>query len=167
MLVQTGGDWSAPLDDVFIHFDYARATARGYPFQWSEGNGFSSGNTSLSYPFVLAFGYWVGFRGLSLMHWAAIVACLSTLGFLLAVARLTAPLPRWTKYLIPPVLLSLGALDWSLFSGMENAFHLGVFGLALVPTLAAARATEHSRARWLGWIAGVAGALLFWTRPES
>jgi hypothetical protein len=39
---QTGGVWSAPLDDVFIHFDYARATARGYPFQWSEGNGYSS-----------------------------------------------------------------------------------------------------------------------------
>src|SRR5438105_4470490 len=73
MRVQTGGEWSAPLDDVFIHFDYARATARGYPFQWSEGNGFSSGNTSLSYPFVLAFGYWVGFRGLLLMKWAAIV----------------------------------------------------------------------------------------------
>src|SRR5690606_6552882 len=26
--------WSAPLDDVFIHFDFARATARGYPLQW-------------------------------------------------------------------------------------------------------------------------------------
>ena len=23
----TGGEWSAPLDDVFIHFDFARATA--------------------------------------------------------------------------------------------------------------------------------------------
>src|SRR6202012_4994833 len=36
---QTHGVWSAPLDDVFIHFDYARATAPGYPFQWSAGNG--------------------------------------------------------------------------------------------------------------------------------
>jgi len=39
MLEATGGEWSAPLDDVFIHFDFARSTARGYPFQWSEGNG--------------------------------------------------------------------------------------------------------------------------------
>src|SRR5688572_31778734 len=39
-------DWSAPLDDVFIHFDFARAIARGYPFQWSEGNGYSSGGSS-------------------------------------------------------------------------------------------------------------------------
>src|SRR5438874_10295190 len=76
MLVQTGGEWSAPLDDVFIHFDYARATARGFPFQWSVGNGYSSGNTSLLYPFVLAAGYLAGFRAASIMIWAGIVACL-------------------------------------------------------------------------------------------
>ena len=61
MLKQTGGEWSAPLDDVFIHFDYARATARGHPFEWVDGNGYSSGNTSLLYPFVLALGYWSAF----------------------------------------------------------------------------------------------------------
>ena len=33
LLKQTGGEWSAPLDDVFIHFDYARSTAEGAPFQ--------------------------------------------------------------------------------------------------------------------------------------
>jgi len=165
---QTHGAWSAPLDDVFIHFDYARATARGYPFQWSEGNGFSSGNTSVAYPFVLALGYLVGFRGISLMLWAAIVACVCTLGFLLASARLTEPLGRWAKYLIPPAVLSLGALDWSLFSGMENAFHLGVWGLTLVATLDLIHAAEAGRSiRLRGWLAGWAGALLFATRPES
>lgn len=174
---QTGGDWSAPLDDVFIHFDYARATARGYPFQWSEGNGFSSGNTSLSYPFVLALGYLIGFRGLLLMQWAAIVACVSTLGFLLAGARLLEPVGRWAKYLLPPVALSVGALDWSLFSGMENAFHLGVWALSLVATLSLVEAAGEPHARGataarrrlvgLGWLAGLAGALLYATRPES
>lgn len=169
---QTNGVWSAPLDDVFIHFDYARAIARGYPFQWSEGNGFSSGNTSLAYPFVLAIGYLLGFRELSLMLWAAIVAALATLGFLLAAAELTAPLGRWAKYLIPPAVLSLGALDWSLWSGMENAFHLGVWGLALSATLATVRAASAAKKsasalRLHGWLAGLAGALLFVTRPES
>ncbi|MGK4007585.1 hypothetical protein WMF31_33500 [Sorangium sp. So ce1036] len=176
---QTGGIWSAPLDDVFIHFDYARATARGYPFEWSEGNGFSSGNTSLSYPFVLALGYLIGFRGLLLMQWAAIVACASTLGFLLAGARLLEPIGRWAKYLLPPVALSIGALDWSLFSGMENAFHLGVWGLATVVALSVVRAAGAPGARSaraaaperrlarLGWAAGLAGALLYATRPES
>ena len=176
---QTRGVWSAPLDDVFIHFDYARATARGYPFQWSEGNGFSSGNTSLAYPFVLALGYWVGFRdqgtASALMLWAAIVACVSTLVFFAAAKRLTEPLGRWAKYLIPPAILSLGALDWSLFSGMENAFHLGVWGVFLVTALAVGkaagapidRALAQKLAARRGWLAGLAGALLFATRPES
>ncbi|WP_433933172.1 hypothetical protein AB3662_03045 [Sorangium cellulosum] len=182
---QTGGMWSAPLDDVFIHFDYARATARGYPFEWSEGNGFSSGNTSLSYPFVLALGYLIGFRGLLLMQWAAIVACASTLGFLLVGARLLEPIGRWAKYLLPPVALCIGALDWSLFSGMENAFHLGVWALATLAALEVARAASVPRAprdpggagdraaapakrlARLGWLAGLAGALLYVTRPES
>lgn len=182
---QTGGMWSAPLDDVFIHFDYARATARGYPFEWSEGNGFSSGNTSLSYPFVLALGYLIGFRGLLLMQWAAIVACASTLGFLLVGARLLEPIGRWAKYLLPPVALCIGALDWSLFSGMENAFHLGVWALATLAALEVARAASVPRAprdpggagdraappskrlARLGWLAGLAGALLYATRPES
>src|SRR5439155_27355529 len=106
MHLQTNGVWSAPLDDVFIHFDYARASARGYPFQWCAGNGYSSGNTSLTYPFVLAFGWLVGFRGLSLMEWAALVACWSTFGFLLAAGRLAEPLGRWPKYLLPPAILS-------------------------------------------------------------
>src|SRR4051812_39797465 len=39
------GTWSAPLDDVFIHFDFAREVTRGHPFQWSEGAGYSSGGT--------------------------------------------------------------------------------------------------------------------------
>jgi hypothetical protein len=165
---QTHGVWSAPLDDVFIHFDYARAIARGYPFQWSEGNGFSSGNTSLAYPFVLAIGYLLGFRQLSLMHWAAIVAAISMLGFFMAAARLTHPLGRWAKYLLPPAVLSLGALDWSLFSGMENAFHLGVWGLGLAATLDVVSAAERGEPiRLRGWLAGLAGALLFVTRPES
>src|SRR5687767_13469159 len=53
----TLGQWSAPLDDVFIHFDFARSAAQGHPFEWISGNGYSSGSTSLIYPFVLAVGY--------------------------------------------------------------------------------------------------------------
>ncbi|UQA63667.1 hypothetical protein E8A73_015930 [Polyangium aurulentum] len=166
--LQTRGSWSAPLDDVFIHFDYARATARGFPFEWSEGNGFSSGNTSLLYPFTLAVGYFAGFRSLDLMAWAAFVACVSTLVFLVVCGRMLEPLGRWAKYLVPPAVMSLGALDWSLFSGMENAFHLGVWAVMLLPTLVlVARSSDAHAVRRYGWIAGGAGVLLYATRPES
>ena len=168
MHLQTRGEWSAPLDDVFIHFDYARAAARGFPFEWSEGNGFSSGNTSILYPFVLALGYLFGFRNTNLMSWAALVAIVSMTVFFVVVGRAIDPLSRAAKYLVPPAVLSMGALAWSLWSGMENAFHLGVWALMLVPTLALANESSDLRAvRRYAWLMGFAGVLLFLTRPES
>lgn len=171
LLLQTGGSWSAPLDDVFIHFDYARAFARGYPFQWSEGNGFSSGNTSLSYPVVLGIGYWVGLRDARLMLWAAIVAGASVLGLLWWARHLAEPrhggMGTWAKYLLPPALLSMGALNWTLWSGMENALHLGLWGLYMRAVLWATEATALESAQRRVWLSGAVGALLVATRPES
>ena len=168
MLRQTGGEWSAPLDDVFIHFDYARATARGYPFQWSIGNGYSSGNTSLLYPFVLAAGYLAGFREASLMIWAGIVACTSVFALLLAGQRLVAGEPAWAKYLCPPAIFAIGALDWSLFSGMEVALFLGIWSGALVAALdEAERAALSAAAPSREWALGLWGAALVVTRPEG
>jgi hypothetical protein len=171
MLVQTGGEWSAPLDDVFIHFDYARSTARGYPFEWSPGNGYSSGNTSLLYPFILALGYLTGFRGPFLMVWAGIVACVSVFGLLVATRRLFEPFPPWAKYVAPIAIFSIGALDWSLFSGMEVAFFLGIWGGALGAALElAARVSDGAPAdgrSFRDWELGLWGLLLVVTRPEG
>lgn len=157
--------WSAPLDDVFIHFDFARSAARGYPFEWSEGNGYSSGGTSLLYPFVLSLGYVFGYTGLSQVLWSGIVACISVWALLLAAPRMMAHLPWWTKYLLPPLLLSIGGLNWSLFSGMEVAFFLAVWGLCLVcwDRLIHRRSFEHPPALALG----LSCAVLVATRPES
>jgi hypothetical protein len=174
MLRQTGGEWSAPLDDVFIHFDYARATARGHPFEWVAGNGYSSGDTSLSYPFVLAIGWAAGFRGERLVVWSAIVAMVSVFGTLLATRSLffeAAKNPRdvWARlssFVLPPVLLGVGALDWTLWSGMEVAFFLAVWALALCAFLALDRA-RGTRAKKLAWLLGLAGAMLVVTRPEG
>jgi hypothetical protein len=125
-------DWSAPLDDVFIHFDFARSAARGHPFEWSAGNGYSSGGTSLLYPFVLVPGIWLGFRGESLMHFAAIVASTSVFATLLGSRRLFRGLSPWTALFAPPLFLAVGALDWSLFSGMEVAFFLAVWAMTFI-----------------------------------
>jgi len=163
------GSWSAPLDDVFIHFDFARETARGHPFQWSEGAGYSSGGTSLLYPFVLGVGYLLGFRKLELMAWAAVVACVGVFALLIAARRLFAALPRWTSYLAPPAVLCVGALDWSLFSGMEVALFLALWGGALIAWDDLSSAA-HSAERSLGKPAallGAWGAALVATRPEG
>lgn len=175
LLKQTGGEWSAPLDDVFIHFDYARATALGHPFEWTIGNGYSSGNTSLTYPFVLALGWLVGFQGRRLMVWAAIVAALSVFGLLLAARRLFLEHEhdtwgRIASYLLPPIVLGVGALDWSLWSGMEVAFFLGTWALALVAWLALERDGARGSRRRVAhraWALGLAGGLMVVTRPEA
>ncbi|HWA70823.1 MAG TPA: hypothetical protein VG937_00740 [Polyangiaceae bacterium] len=165
------GPWSAPLDDVFIHFDFARSTARGFPFQWSEGNGYSSGGTSLLYPFVLALGYWApAFRELRLMYWAAIVACVCTFGLLLGARRLATELPRLATYLLPFGLLSVGTLDWSLFSGMEVALFLGLWMaayLACDDLVTDPEADSQARLLRRAAVLGLCSTLVVATRPEG
>jgi hypothetical protein len=163
------GSWSAPLDDVFIHFDFARETARGHPFQWSEGAGYSSGGTSLLYPFVLALGYLLGFRKLELMAWAALIACVGVFALLIAARRLCSGLPRWATYLVPPGVLCVGALDWSLFSGMEVALFLALWGGALIAwddLSSAARDRERPLVKHAALL-GLWGACIVATRPEG
>ncbi len=163
------GTWSAPLDDVFIHFDFARETARGHPFQWSEGAGYSSGGTSLLYPFVLAAGYALGFRKLELMAWAAIIACVGVFALLVAARRLCVGLPRAVSYLFPPGVLCVGALDWSLFSGMEVALFLALWGGALIAwddLSIAARAPGRALGKPAS-VLGLWGACVVATRPEG
>ena len=61
MLVQTGGEWSAPLDDVFIHFDYARAASARLPVSMVGGQRLFERQHEPPLPFVLAAGYLGGF----------------------------------------------------------------------------------------------------------
>lgn len=160
--------WSAPLDDVFIHFDFARATARGYPFEWIEGNGYSSGGTSLLYPFVLSLGFVLGLQGLDLAHFAAIVACVGTFATLLGARRMFKDLPQWTALLAPVAMLSVGALNWTLFSGMEVALFLGIWGLVYVLWDELMDAIVDGKAtRIQALVLGLACAVLVGCRPEA
>jgi hypothetical protein len=165
---RTFGPWSAPLDDVFIHFDFARSAAQGHPFEWVSGNGYSSGSTSLLYPFVLAAGYASGFRHLDLMLWAGIVACVSVFALLLGVRRAFDRLPDWTAFLAPPAVLGVGALSWALFSGMEIAFFLALWtGAFLVWDRLLETAATDQKVTALALALGGWGALLTATRPEA
>src|SRR6185436_20951141 len=50
-----------PLDDTYIHFQYARVLATGHFMQYNPGQPPSSGATSFMYPALLAVGYILGF----------------------------------------------------------------------------------------------------------
>lgn len=158
--------WSfAPLDDVFIYFDYARSTARGHPLHWSDGNGYSTGATSPTYALVLAQGYLAGLRGPWIALWAAIVAIVSLVDLSVSL-RALAPGPSRVSWLAPLSMLMVPVLDWSWFSGMEAAFFGAVLGRSV---LAVARVAEsgHDERASAQWGAGAWIAAMALTRPES
>ena len=138
------GFFPAPLDDVYIHFDFARSLAQGHPFEWLPGNGYSSGETSPLYAVVLALGWLVGFRGRLLGVWAAIVAVLAVASFVRSAQTLARPRSRWLAAGIALLVLSMGVVDWSLFSGMEVATFAAALGRALVASLARARGSTSA-----------------------
>jgi hypothetical protein len=164
------GFFPAPLDDVYIHFDFARSIARGHPFEWLPGNGYSSGETSPLYAVVLALGYGLGFHGRLLGVWAAIVAVLAVASLLRSVQLLARPCPRWLAGAIAVLMLSVGIVDWSLFSGMEVATFAAALGQMLL-ALARTRAPIDARGGFTReraqWHLGAWGAVLVLLRPEA
>src|SRR5258708_26783149 len=62
-----------PLDDVYIHFQYARSMAEGHPLRYNPDQPPTSGATSLIYPALLAIGYWLGFTDERLAWWPILI----------------------------------------------------------------------------------------------
>jgi hypothetical protein len=159
--------WSAPLDDTFIHFDFARSFAQWHPFEWIPGGGYSSGATSWLYPMLLSLAYVFGAHGQALGVAADILACAAVFGSFWALRSLFVGLPRWTVYLLPALVLSSGVLGWSLWSGMEFALFVGIWSLTMFSTVRCGSATSTNEyGRWCLGVAG-SGLLLVMTRPEA
>src|SRR5512145_661208 len=74
------GEPVMPLDDVYIHFQYAKQIAAGQPYVYNPGLPPSSGATSFLYPYLLAVGYLLGFQGLNLGLWAMGLGALALAG---------------------------------------------------------------------------------------
>jgi len=162
----TRGDWPAPLDDVLIHYDFARALAAGHPFEWISGQGYSSGETAPAYALVLAVGYAFGFHGLTLGVWAAIVAASSLVYAVSALRELVHPAPPWVALLGGAMLASCGTLDFVWWSGMEVALFGAVAAAFLLRVKRAREATPLGRAG-AQWSLGACGGLLVLIRPEA
>jgi hypothetical protein len=159
-------EWPAPLDDVYIHYDFARAWALGHPFEWVVGQGYSSGETSPAYAVILAVGYAAGFRGGWIGVWAAIVACVALVLMAHALRRLVQPAPSWVAVVAVPLLFACGTLDFAWFSGMEVAVFGAVASALLVAVRQARAATPVTRGR-KQWCVGLLGGALVLVRPEA
>lgn len=160
-----GAAWPAPLDDVYIHYGFARSLALGHPSTWIPGNGYSSGGTSLLYPVLLAPGWIVGLRGGWLGAWAAALAIGAVVDLACSLRRVAgrrSPL----ALALPVVLLAVPVLDWTLWSGMEVAILGAAIGRGARALLAVEVAPPSRRAS-AQWRAGVWLAALPALRPEA
>lgn len=129
---------SFPLDDSYIHMQYARQIAGGSYFQYQDGEPVSAGATSFLYVHLLAIGYLIGFRG-SLFHfWAMGIALISITIVFYGLIRLGEILHRtFAGKATLALTVSSGVLAWGMWSGMEIALFaallLIVLQLALSP----------------------------------
>ena len=121
--VRAGSYLAAPLDDTFIHFQYAKQLARGRLLRFNDGDSATTGATSLLYLFVLAPGWLAGLRGLNLLIWAWVInGVLHVVGgvaLFSAVQRLVRK--RSLALAAMAAFLINGHMLWGVFSQMEIA----------------------------------------------
>lgn len=132
MALYTGFKLSAPLDDAFIYFQYAKNLVHGHFFEYVAGEGYSSGATSFLYAFLLA-PFALIFRGVSLVIPTYIggIACLYFCGYFIfgIIKKLTDSVPA--AIFGAALYLTNGNILWGFFSGME----IGIFSLLLAANL--------------------------------
>ncbi|MBW2526513.1 MAG: hypothetical protein JRI23_20195 [Deltaproteobacteria bacterium] len=120
-VLEEAGEPALPLDDAFIHLQYAARLAEGHWFSYAPGAGYSSGATSLLWPLVVAPFAAVGLEGLELVWvvWAFGVlahAAVSVEAFRLA-AGLAGRLAGWFA---AAMCVAFGPFVWFSLSGMET-----------------------------------------------
>jgi hypothetical protein len=120
VLAATGGAPAVPLDDSYIHFQFARSFAEGHPFVFSPKTAPVPGATSLLWPLLLAIPRLVGVQGSAIIWWAWGFGffALGLLAFETARAaeRLTSQRVAWLSGVLT---LSFSANTWFAASGME------------------------------------------------
>jgi hypothetical protein len=120
LLGKTGGEPAVPLDDAFIHFQFARSLVELHPLAYTPGATPTPGATSLLWPLLLAPFYAVGLRDTSII-WVAWLLSWSALALLAHETR------RMADRICSPangiaaeaMVLLFGGYVWFAGSGME------------------------------------------------
>jgi hypothetical protein len=120
VLRASGGEPAVPLDDSFIHFQYARSFWEGRFFAYTPGAAPAAGATSLLWPALLAVPYALGLRAEKLI-WAAWLFGFAALGLLGYETRRASErlLSRDGALGAELMVLTFGGHIWFAASGME------------------------------------------------
>jgi hypothetical protein len=145
ILMATGGEPAVPLDDAFIHFQYARSFAELKPLVYSPGAEPAPGATSLLWAALLAPFWAAGLRDAALI-WVA-----WSYGFG-ALALLCAETRRLAEGLLSPESALCAGLMVAAFSGYAwfAASGMEVVPFAWMLARTARRAAEYSELAALG-----------------
>jgi len=166
VLRATGGVPAVPLDDAFIHFEYARAFWEGRGFAFTAGAAPVPGATSLLWPALLTLPYGFGLRAERLIWaaWAFGWVALGMLGY--ETQRVGRRLLSDDGALAAEIMvLTFGGHVWFAASGME-----------VLPLAWILMRTVRVAAEWLETPSGerplprellVLGALAPFVRPEG
>jgi hypothetical protein len=115
------GEPAAPLDDSFIHLQYARRLAEGHFFSYVAGEGYTTGATSPLWPALLAPFHALGLRGVSLINAAWALGTLAHAAVAVETYRLAERLAgRAAAAGAALMCLLFGAFAWFAWSGMET-----------------------------------------------
>ena len=120
VLEKTGGEPAVPLDDTFIHFQFARSWVDGHPLAYVPGAEPTPGATSLLWPLLLAPIVALGGHDVSLI-WGAWLLGWLALGLLghetwKLASRLCS---REVSMAVAAMVLLFGGNVWFAGSGME------------------------------------------------
>lgn len=160
---------AVPLDDSFIHFQFARRFAEGAPFTFTDGAGFSSGATSFAWPLLLSPLYLMGARELAVIWAAWALGTLFHAATAVETTRLATPLVGRPAGIAAGAMSALFAgFAWFAWSGMET---IAVAWVLARTARQAAEWTElapHERSVRLGALGvGATGLIAPLIRPEG
>lgn len=160
-LFYNGGVLSAPLDDVFIHLQYARQIGDGQWFSYNDGDPVSTGASSFLYVLILGAASFVGFDGTALLGFAlflglVLLVVTAVLGRELARRLCGEGAGTWAGVLIS----TNGVFLWGSTGGMEISLLAALFMGTLV-----AFAHELATRRFI--LTPILGALTALTRMEG
>ncbi|MBK9259236.1 MAG: hypothetical protein IPM54_05310 [Polyangiaceae bacterium] len=120
-IFERAGHPALPLDDSFIHLQYARRLAEGEFFSYVAGEGYTTGATSLLWPILLAPFHLLGLHELSLAWGAWFWGTLAHAALAVEVMRLSRRLagPEVATAALA-MSLGFGGFAWFAWSGMET-----------------------------------------------
>jgi len=120
-ILDRAGRPALPLDDAFIHLQYARRIAEGHFFSYVPGEGYTTGATSILWPIAIAPFHLLGLRGLSLVWASWLLGTLAHAALAVETGRVAHRLGGRAAAAGATLLcLCFGAFTWFAWSGMET-----------------------------------------------